>query len=320
MEAPTAAIVFCRTRGEVDELTETLNGRGYRSEPLHGGMSQEQRDRVMSRLRSGSAELLVATDVAARGLDVDQLTHVFNYDVPSAPESYVHRIGRVGRAGREGVAITLAEPREQRMVQSIERLTGQKIAMEKLPTVADLQARRLDLTRAAVQERLADDDLERFAGVLDALLEHADLRHVALATLALAHTADGPTVDEQEIPEVAPRPVREHREPRPSSASTGARPIGPATARGPRPAKGRLAGRDMTRLFVGAGRQAGVRPQDLVGAIANESSLSGRDIGAIEITERFSLVDVPSEAADEVIEALRGSVIKGRKATVRRER
>ena len=117
VEAPTAAIVFCRTREEVDTLTETLNGRGYRAQALHGGMSQEQRDRVMGRLRGGTADLLVATDVAARGLDIDSLTHVVNYDVPSAPESYVHRIGRVGRAGREGVAITLAEPREHRHAQ-----------------------------------------------------------------------------------------------------------------------------------------------------------------------------------------------------------
>ena len=135
VEAPTAAIVFCRTRDEVDELTETLNGRGYRAEALHGGMSQEQRDRVMGRLRAGTADLLVATDVAARGLDIDQLTHVVNYDVPSAPEAYVHRIGRVGRAGREGVAITLAEPREHRMLKTIERVTGQRIAVEKVPTV-----------------------------------------------------------------------------------------------------------------------------------------------------------------------------------------
>ena len=116
VEAPAAALVFCRTRIEVDQLTETLTARGYRAEALHGGMSQEQRDRVMGRLRNGHAELLIATDVAARGLDVDVLTHVVNYDVPSAPEAYVHRIGRVGRAGREGVAITLAEPREQRQL------------------------------------------------------------------------------------------------------------------------------------------------------------------------------------------------------------
>src|SRR5215213_3150419 len=114
VESPVAALVFCRTREEVDQLTETLNGRGYRAEALHGGLDQPQRDRAMGRLRSGTADLLVATDVAARGLDIEQLTHVVNFDVPSSPDAYVHRIGRVGRAGREGVAITLAEPREHR--------------------------------------------------------------------------------------------------------------------------------------------------------------------------------------------------------------
>ncbi|MBA3368577.1 MAG: DEAD/DEAH box helicase, partial [Geodermatophilaceae bacterium] len=123
IEAPTAALVFCRTRAEVDHLAEQLNGRGYRAEAMHGGMDQAQRDRVMGRLRGGTADLIVATDVAARGLDIDQLTHVVNYDVPSDPESYIHRIGRVGRAGREGVAVTLAEPREHRMLKAIERMT-----------------------------------------------------------------------------------------------------------------------------------------------------------------------------------------------------
>jgi ATP-dependent RNA helicase DeaD len=129
-----------------DSLTETLNGAAT-ARGAARRLSQEQRDRVMGRLRSGSADLLVATDVAARGLDVDQLTHVVNYNVPSAPEAYVHRIGRVGRAGREGTAITLAEPREHRMLKTIERATGQRITMEKIPTVADLQTRRLELTR-----------------------------------------------------------------------------------------------------------------------------------------------------------------------------
>src|SRR4029453_3329937 len=129
VEAPTAAIIFCRTREEVDQVTETLNGRGYRAEALHGGMSQDQRDRVMGRLRAGSTGLLVATDVAARGLDVEQLTHVGNYNVPAAPEGYVPRAGRAARAGREGAAITLAEPRESRMLKAIERLTRQRITL-----------------------------------------------------------------------------------------------------------------------------------------------------------------------------------------------
>ena len=128
MESPTSAIVFCRTRTEVDELTETLNARGYHAEALHGGLSQEQRDRVMRRFRDGASDMLVATDVAARGLDIEHVSHVVNFDVPSSPDAYVHRIGRTGRAGREGVAITLAEAREQRLLRNIEQLTKRKIA------------------------------------------------------------------------------------------------------------------------------------------------------------------------------------------------
>src|SRR5690606_12656709 len=170
VEDPAAAIVFCRTREEVDRITEEANGRGHRAEALHGGMSQEQRDRVMSRLRAGTARLLVATDVAARGLDIDQLTHVVNYSVPSAPESYVHRVGRVGRAGREGVAITLMEPREHRMQKNIRRSTGFEVPLEQVPGVAELRARRLERTRSALQERLADGGVgEEFAAAVEEL-------------------------------------------------------------------------------------------------------------------------------------------------------
>ena len=296
VEAPGAALVFCRTRDEVDQLTETLNGRGYRAEALHGGMSQEQRDRVMGRLRAGTADLLVATDVAARGLDVEHLTHVVNYDVPSAPDAYVHRIGRVGRAGREGVAITLAEPREHRMLKTIERVTGQRIEVEKVPTVADLRTRRLELTRAALQESILEDDLEQFRVVVETLTDEFDVMEVALAAVKLAHEAGGAAVDEEEIPDVAPKTAPKGRKGRATPTS------------------------GMTRLFVGVGRSSGIRPQDLVGAITGESRLSGRDVGAIEIADRFSLVEVPESAATEVIDALRGTTIKGRKTTVRRER
>jgi ATP-dependent RNA helicase DeaD len=302
VEAPEAALVFCRTRNEVDQLTETLNGRGYRAEALHGGMTQEQRDRVMGRLRSGTADLLVATDVAARGLDIDHLSHVFNYDVPSAPESYVHRIGRVGRAGREGVAITLAEPREHRMLKSIERVTKHKIPVEKVPTVADLRTRRLELTRAALEESVLGDDLGPFRVVVESLANEHDVMDIALAAVKLAHEATaGGADDEEEIPETAPRPPGSSSDRRP-----GAGPRKP-------PAGG------TTRLFINRGRAVGIRPKDLVGAITGESRLSGRDIGAIEIADKFSLVEVPEDAADEVIAALRGSTIKGKKATVRRD-
>jgi ATP-dependent RNA helicase DeaD len=316
LEAPAAAIVFCRTREEVDTLTETLNGRGYRAEALHGGMSQEQRDRVMGRLRAGTADLLVATDVAARGLDVEQLTHVVNYTVPSSPETYTHRIGRVGRAGREGVAVTLAEPREHRMLKTIERVTGGRIVVEKVPTVADLQARRLELTRAALRESLLSDELDRYRAVVEALTDEFDVVEVALAAVKLAHEATTTgSDDEDEIPDPPVRPERAERPERAGRPERGDRP-----RRDDAPRTHKATGAPMARLFVGLGRAAGMRPQDLVGAIAGESPLRGKDVGAIEITERFSLVDVPEASADEVVQALRGAIIRGRKVTVRRDR
>ena len=191
IEAPQSALVFCRTRTEVDQLTETMNGRGYRAEALHGGMDQSQRDRVMARLRDGTAELLVATDVAARGLDVDTLTHVVNYDVPSAAESYVHRIGRVGRAGREGTAITLAEPRERRQLENIERLTKQTITVARVPSVADLRSRQIELTVGQIRESLTSPDLEDYNSILHALAGEDSDRNIALAAIKLVHAERG---------------------------------------------------------------------------------------------------------------------------------
>jgi ATP-dependent RNA helicase DeaD len=294
VESPTAAVVFCRTREEVDSLGETLGARGYRAEALHGGMTQDQRDRVMSRVRNKSAELLVATDVAARGLDIDHLTHVINYDLPSAPDAYVHRIGRVGRAGREGVAITLVEPRQHRLLKAIEKATKQKISVESLPTVADLRARRLELTRAALEDALADDEQnEQFRVVVDTLTDTYDLMEVALAAVKMAHEAGGVEDDDAEIPAAAP--VSDDPTPRRRTA--------PGT---------------MTTIFVSLGHAAKIRPQDLVGAIAGESSLSGKQIGAIEITHNYSTVEIPKGAEREVIEALSATLIKGRKARVER--
>ncbi|MGA9857249.1 MAG: DEAD/DEAH box helicase [Solirubrobacteraceae bacterium] len=302
VEQPGQALVFCRTRADVDQLTETLNGRGYRAEALHGGLSQEQRTRVLGRLRSEAADLLIATDVAARGLDIDSLTHVVNFDVPSAPESYVHRIGRVGRAGREGTAITLAQPREHRMLKTIERLTKQRIEIETIPTVADLKARRLELTRAALHESLLEDNLEPFRVVFDTLSDEFDPLNVALAAIKLAHEATAVGGDEDAEPDIPQMTL--HRDKKDNAA------------RRPR----RSDNGETTRIFVGLGRAAHVRPQDLVGAITGETKLRGRDIGAIEIADRFSLVEVPVDRAAEVIQGLRKTKLKGRKATVRREK
>jgi ATP-dependent RNA helicase DeaD len=316
VENPTSAIVFCRTRTEVDELTESLNGRGYRAEALHGGLSQEQRDRVMKKFRANSADLLVATDVAARGLDVQHVSHVVNYDVPSAAEAYVHRIGRTGRAGREGVAITLAEPREHRLLRNIEQQTKQKIEIAAVPTVADLRARRLELTRASIRETILAGDLDHFRVVVDSLAGEFDIMDVAAAAVKQADAKEVGQ-DEEEIPAVALRTERL----RPERDRGKAKPAGKS---GPKPRANRreTPGFDgnVVRVYVGAGRNSKVRPGDLVGAIVNEAGVDPRVIGAIQITDRFSLVELPDEIADDVIDSLRTTTIKGRKVPVRRDR
>ncbi|MCE3553900.1 DEAD/DEAH box helicase [Pseudonocardia sp. RS11V-5] len=325
LERPTAAIVFCRTRADVDAVTETLTARGLRAEALHGGMDQEHRTRVVERLRSGRTDLLVATDVAARGLDIEQLTHVVNHDVPKSPEAYVHRIGRVGRAGREGVAITLVPSGAIRHLRNIERLIGKSVPVAPVPTVADLKQARLERTRTELREQLVADlrapvtlnsgdaDPDGVRAMVESLAGEFDALDVAAAAVRIARAGSTTADDEIDIPTLsAPREGRGPRdrdrgprEGRPGGRGQGARP----------PRAG------ATRLFVSAGRAAGIRPQDIVGALANESRLSGRDIGAIQIHERHSLVEIPEHAADDVLRSLRGvTTLKGRRANVRRDR
>jgi ATP-dependent RNA helicase DeaD len=331
MEAPTSAIVFCRTRTEVDELTETLGGRGYRAEALHGGLSQEQRDRVMRRFRDGTSELLVATDVAARGLDIEHVSHVVNFDVPSSPDAYVHRTGRTARAGREGVAITLAEAREHRLLRNIEQLTKRKISIESVPTVTDLRARRMEVTKSSLEELLVAGDLDGYRSIVESLAEEHDVLDVAAAAVKLADEAgEASETDDEEIPNAfVPRRderPRRNRDLEPRRGDEYARsqrgpqrgPLRATTRGSQRPT--RHGGGDVARLFVGLGRKAGVRPADLVGAIANEAGIDSRAIGAIEIADRFSLVEVPDDAAEDVIRALKGTTIRGKKVLARRDR
>ncbi len=301
VESPTLALVFCRTRNEVDTLGETLAGRGYRVEALHGGMTQDQRDRVMKRTRGGNVDLLVATDVAARGLDIEQLSHVVNFDVPASPAAYVHRIGRTGRAGREGVAITLLEPREHRLLRNIEQLTKQRIQVSTVPTVLDVRARRLDVTRAAIRDLILAGDLDSYRVVIEALGEEFEVMDVAAASVKLAHTATaGPEQDEKEVPVIEVKPSRATSKER---KTNGQRP--------------RTAGAGFARIYVGAGRKSNMRPADLVGAIVNEAGVEPGDIGAIEIGDRFSLVEISDPVAARVIAALRNATIKGKRLTVR---
>ena len=338
LEHPTSAIVFCRTRTEVDELTETLIGRGLRAEALHGGLSQDQRDRVMNKFRAKKTDLLIATDVAARGLDVKHVSHVVNFDVPVDAESYVHRIGRTGRAGREGVAITLAEPREHRLLRNIERLTAQRIEIATVPTVADLRSRRLELARASLREAILEGELEPFRSIVESLAEEFDVMDVAAAAIKMLESRD--ESDEADIPAAMPRVERPARdddrrpafkardrghergsergaarsEGRPDRKATG-KPVAKAGAKARATPEWTVA-----RLWVGAGRKAKMRPGDLVGAIANEVGIDAGSIGAIQITDAYSTVEVPEEIADDIVAALKATKIKGMKVPVRRDR
>ncbi len=317
MAGAKSALVFCRTRVEVDEVTVMLNNRGHRAEAIHGGMSQPQRDRVMQSFRSGQTELLVATDVAARGLDIPSVSHVINYELPVSAEVYVHRIGRTGRAGREGAAITILDPREQRLLRSIEQHTKAKVTVAPVPSVADLLAKRLERTRAAVQEAMQADDIEGYKSIVQAIASTGDLTSVAAAAMKLVFQAQGGDRAEVEIPAVPirqPEPYRPMSRPgepyRGGQGGTGMRPPMGRPGRGPRAA-------GMARVYVGAGWSAGIRAGDLVGAIANEAKVNSNVIGGIEVLDRFSLVEVPEAMAAKIIDALSKTRVKGQKVPVR---
>ncbi|MCU0636138.1 MAG: DEAD/DEAH box helicase [Gemmatimonadaceae bacterium] len=323
VEQPGAAIVFCRTRTEVDELTESLAARGVRADALHGGLSQDQRDRVMKRFRARRSDLLIATDVAARGLDVQHVTHVVNFDVPTDPAAYVHRIGRTGRAGREGVAITLAEPREHRLLRFIERVTGSPITIEPVPTVEDLRARRLEASRGSLRTAIEAANFGSAREVVAGLASEFDIFDVAAAAVSLLE-ARRVQDDETEIPTASSRPAQARVKP------SDRRGDGDGDApRGPRPAgertrtvvpRSRGGSTSTTRLWIGGGRKAKIRPTDLVGAIAGETRVDPKALGAIVIADRHATVEVPSDQADEIMTALARSTIKGRRLPVRRDR
>ena len=305
-ESPKSAIIFCRTRLEVDELTDTLNAHGYGAQALHGGMMQKQRDRVMQLFRSEKADILVATDVAARGLDIDHVSHVINYDLPTAPEVYVHRIGRTGRIGREGVAITLCAPREQRFLQYAERLTKQRVEIGKLPTEADLRKRRLEAAKDAIRERIAAGGLDDTKELVESLAQEFEMIDIAAADSAdKTMVTDIPVADERQ-PRSYDGPSRDdrgergyQRESRPSREPRESRDEGP-----------------MMVLRISVGKDESVRPADLVGAIAGEAKIPSGVIGAIKVHDDYSLVEIPAELAERVVTALKRTQIRGHRVTV----
>jgi ATP-dependent RNA helicase DeaD len=302
VETPGSAIVFCATRRNVDEVADKLAARGYRVAPIHGDMAQRERERVLRGFREGVTEILVATDVAARGLDVESVTHVINYDIPWDPESYVHRIGRTARAGRAGDAITLVTPREYRALQMIEQVVKVKITRKRLPSLGDVVTRRREAAKEAVRSVLE----QREPGQLDAYL-----------TLA------GELGDSHDPIEIAAAALRLWDQARNAAAGTDGTTLAAATgaataaAAAEFEADGMAPERGMKRLFVALGRVDGLRPQDLVGAIANEAGLRGKEIGSIDIYDQFAFVEVPEAAVERVVQALEGGTIRGRNVSVR---
>lgn len=329
MEDPDAALVFCRTRVAVEDLTEALQSRGYAAEALHGGLNQAQRDRAMGKLKAEHVDVIVATDVAARGLDVDHLSHVVNFDAPPSPDQYTHRIGRTGRAGREGTAITFLEPRERRLAHRIEQVTGQSVEQPEIPSAAALRARRLNVLREQVLAAAREQELEPFRAVCDSLADELEPAEIAAAALHALHRASW-NDDLEEIQTLSaekPRKGRWDRREDRDQHSRGHRrddrhSAGPRGGHGGGHPDGRHGdgSGQWTRLFIPLGRRARIRAGDFVGAILNETGLPKDVIGRIEIAFNVSFVEVQNDVADQVIDALSRTTLRGRQVRVRRDR
>jgi ATP-dependent RNA helicase DeaD len=297
IEESEAVLIFRRTKNGAAELAERLEGRGFAAVAMHGDMKQAERESVIRRLRAGQAEIVVATDVAARGLDVEQIAHVINYDIPYDVEAYVHRVGRTGRAGRTGLATLFVTPREKRMMREIEQFTGSAIKSMKKPTRGDVAARRLEQTKEKIRKAIGDGELEAYVALVEQLVEEGQHSAVEIAAAAVRLASPARAV----------------------GAVTGAADT-PAPEAKPREEKPRPANRETVRLRMDLGKRDGIRPADVVGSIANESGLTGREIGPIEIRDTVTYVGVPADAAEHVIASVSRARFRGKAVNMRIDR
>ncbi|MHB9000567.1 MAG: DEAD/DEAH box helicase, partial [Thermoanaerobaculia bacterium] len=309
LEPSEAVLIFRRTKTGAAELAEKLEARGFAAVAMHGDMVQAARESVIRRLRAGQIEIVVATDVAARGLDVESIEHVVNYDIPYDVEAYVHRIGRTGRAGRSGMATLFITPRERKMMREIERFTKTPIKPMKMPTIADVAARRVAVFKDTLRKGIAEGDLDLYVELVEQLSEEGpfDMAEIAAAAARLAN-ASRPLAAEAEAPVVEegpPRPARALRPPAPPTRSESVR-------RAPRPESSG----ETVQLAISVGKRDGIRPADIVGSIANEAGISGREIGPIDIRDDLTIVGVPKAHTDVVIEKTRGAKFRGRALNV----
>ena len=309
MYAPKLSVVFCNTKKGVDELVQALQGRGYFAEGLHGDLKQIQRDRVMNSFRNGRTDILVATDVAARGIDVDDVEAVFNYDLPQDDEYYVHRIGRTGRAGREGIAFSFVVGKEVYKLRDIQRYCKTKIIPQAIPSLNDVTGIKVDKILENVADTIEESDLSEMINILEKKLLEEDYTSLDLAAALLKMMMGEESED-----------IVDTREPRSlddldsyySGGSRNGNGRGRGRNSGGRDSRYDSGREDMARLFINIGKNQNVKPGDILGAIAGESGMPGKMVGSIDMYDKYTFVEVPRENADAVLNAMKDVKIKGK--------
>ena len=312
-------IIFVRTKTATVELADKLSARGFDVEPLNGDIPQNARERTVDKLKQGAIDILVATDVVARGLDVERVSHVINYDVPYDSESYVHRIGRTGRAGRQGDAILFISHREKRMLFSIEKTTKQPIEAMPIPSISEINETRLSRFKQAVIEASKDDSIESLIPIVEMIKEEAEASpEVVMAALLKIAQGDEPLIlKESDRPDIHSRPEREPRDSRERKGRDG-RESRDGRERKPRaPRVNRPPEEGMQRYRIDVGHVHGAKPGNIVGAIANEANINSKNIGAIEIYDNFSTVDLPSGMPKETHDTLQATRVAGQRLSIR---
>ena len=312
MYAPKLSVAFCNTKRQVDDLVQELQGRGYFAEGLHGDLKQVQRDRVMNSFRKGKTEILVATDVAARGIDVDDVEAVFNYDIPQDDEYYVHRIGRTGRAGREGIAFSFVVGRDVYKLRDIQRYCKTKIIPQAIPSLNDITGIKAEKILEQADQVLNDLDLAKMVRIIEKKVMEEEYTSLDLAAALLQMSMGEGNQD-----------IIENFSPARSLDDLGRESFrGGRDSRGRRPSGGRSVGgrsagdrgerSDMAKLFINIGKNQNIKPGDILGAIAGESGMPGRMVGSIDMHDKYTFVEVPIKNADMVLQAMKDAKIRGK--------
>ena len=315
-------LVFCNTKKRVDELVEELQVRGYAAEGIHGDLRQQQRNNVMAKFRAGTINILVATDVAARGIDVENVDAVFNFEIPLDEEYYVHRIGRTGRAGKQGRAFTFVVGRELSRLREIERYTKGKVERGVIPSYGDIVGVKKAKFIEQIRESVADGDLEIFADMIPQL-HHSGLRdeQIILGLIKMNMGVQKNTLADVDLSGEDDRHARKDRDKEARGefrreGRSGDRFERSRDDRGPSVKKDRAPEPGMVRLFISIGHNERIRPGDIVGAIAGEAGIPGNVIGGIDIFDKFTYVDVPKREVNRIIERMDNNTIRGKRVTV----